>query len=311
MNKHFPHLLGVLSIAMLSACAAPTQNPGECDRNCLLAVGDEFVNALTFKDRNQIAPFLTTDVRATENGALVPVNESVLWKTAAGFPVRQSFADPVTGNYVLFAVSRDQKGDRAQVALRVRVQGSRRITEIEILTIHRGEHSLFEGGEPSPMLALWSTPVPLSGRASREELAHAANEYYDTLLRSDPKGLFHPDCDRVENGIQTSNNPATRGGISCTEGGKGYYGFIKGTRGRRMLVMDEELGVVVAFVHLDLPGTVKNLHIRGAEIAIPERNQVQRSSVVMAAYKVEYRHIKAIMARVREEGYLATTPWDR
>ena len=60
-----------------------------------------------------------------------------------------------------------------------------------------------------------------------------------------------------------------------------------------------------------MPGTVKSLEIRGKSIAIPERNQVQRSSVVFAAYKVQYGQISAIMARVREEPYLNATIWDK
>lgn len=300
-----------MTCALLCGATAPAKAADlPCDRACLLEIGDNYLNALTFKDKTQLAGSLSPAVRITENGEPVALGDGVLWTTVSGFPVRQSFSDPVTGNYVLFAVARDGTGQRAQVGLRLKIE-NRKITEIESIVIRKGEHSLFEGGEPPAMLPLWSAPVPGSSKATREQLIHLANEYYETLLRGDPKGLFHPDCDRVENGIQTSNNPSARGGISCTEGGKGYYAFIKGARGRRFVAVDEELGVVVAEAHLDLPGTVKTLNIRGNTIVLPERNMVQRSSFVFAAYKVEHGHIKAIMARVREEPYLNSTVWDR
>ena len=298
-------------LVLLGLGGQPTQAAdAPCDRACLLQMGDNYLNALTFKDKTQLAASLSSTVRVTENGEPVALGEGVLWGTVVGFPVRQSFSDPVTGNYVVFAVSRDAAGQRAQVGIRLRIE-ARKITEIESVVIRKGEHSLFEGGEPPAMLPLWNTPVSGSSKATREQLIHFANEYYETLLRGDPRGLFHPDCDRVENGVQTSNNPVARGGISCTEGGKGYYAFIKGARGRRFVVVDEELGVVVAQAHLDLPGTVKTLNIRGNTIVLPERNMVERSSSVFAAYKVEHGHIKSIMARVREEPYQNTTIWDR
>lgn len=299
------------TILFIGLCVNPARAAtASCDRACLLEMGDEYLNALTFKDKQQLARVISPTVRITENGEPTGLGEGLVWTTALGFPVRQSFCDPVTGNFVVFAVSRDANNQRAQVGIRLRVE-DRKITEIESVIIRKGDHSLFEGGEPPAMLPLWSTPVPGSSKLSREQLIHSANEYYETLVRGDPKGLFHPDCDRVENGMQTSNNPAARGGISCTEGGKGYYAFIKGARGRRFVVVDEELGVVVAEAHLDLPGTVKTLNVRGKVIELPERNMVQRSSFVMAAYKIEYGHIKSIMARVREEAYLYSTVWDR
>lgn len=295
-------LLGMPVLAQTDASA--------CDRACLLEIGDDYLNALTYKDKRQLAERVSPSVRITENGEPVALGEGVLWPSAVGFPVRQSFTDPTTGDYVVFAVSRNASGERAQVGIRLKVEG-RRITEIESMVIRKGEHSLFEGGEPLPMPALWSTPVPASSRLPRERLVHHANEYFETLLRSDPKGLFHPDCDRVENGVQTTNNPSARGGISCSEGGKGYYAFIKDIRGKRFSVVDEELGVVVTYAHLDLPGTVKTLEVRGKTIVLPERNLVERSSFVLAAYKIEHGHIKAIMARVREEPYRNAVLWDR
>lgn len=301
----------LLAASILSLACAATSAAKEkpCDRGCLLGIGDSYINALTYHDPRQIGPMVAPDAIISENGVPGRLGEG-LWTTIKSLPFRQSFADPKTGQYMLFAVAMEEQDQRAQVAIRLKVK-DRLITEVEALVTRKGDHSLFEGGDPQKPLPLWSTPLPASARLPRAKLLYLANEYFETLLRSDPKGLFSPDCERFENGVQTTNNPGTRGGISCTEGAKGYYAFITGVRGRRFPVVDEELGVVVSLAHIDLAGTVKTLEIRGKTIVLPERNQVQRSSAAFAAYKIEYGHIKAIMARVREEPYLHVTVWDK
>ena len=308
-ESHAMRNTSIVALVISVLLGQPVAAAEPCDRNCLMRLGDTYLNAMTFHDTAQIQPHLSTDLVMTENGAPAKPGDG-LWATAKGFPVRQSFADPTSGQFALIGVALEQSDQRAHFGLRLKVV-DRKISEIEQFVIRKGDHSLFDEGPPPPPLALWSTPVPASSILPRAKMIEIANDYYETLLRSDPRGLFSPDCDRVENGVQTSNNPLARGGISCTEGGKGYYGFIKGARGRRFPVVDEELGVVIGQAHLDLPGTVKALEIRGKSIAIPERNQVQRSSVVFAAYKIQYGQIRAIMARVREEPYLHTTLWDK
>lgn len=288
---------------------SPTRADVACDRVCLMRVADNYLNALTSHDKDQIKPDLAASVVITENGAPIELGDG-LWRSAKGFPTRQTFADLASGQIALFAVAREANEQFAHVAIRLKVV-DHRITEIETVAVRAGDHSLFDPNPPPPMLQLWSTPVSASSLLSRDKMIEIANDYFETLLRGDPRGLFSPDCDRFENGVQTSNNPQARGGISCTEGGKGYYGFIKGARSRRFPVVDEELGIVVALIHLDLPGTVKELLIRGRHVVIPERNQVQRSSTVFAVYKVQYGQIRAIMARVLEESYLNATIWDR
>ena len=301
--------LTLVSVLLLAVTAAAASSRDDCDRGCLIRIADNYLNALTHGDVEQIRSSLSSENVMTENGDVTSPGKG-LWSTAKGFATRQTFADPTSGQVALFAEVREDGGLYAHVAIRLKV-AERKITEIETMAVRHGDHSLFDPNPPPPMLPLWSTPVALSSVQKRDELIALANDYYETLLRSDPRGLFSPDCDRFENGVQTSNNPQARGGISCTEGGKGYYGFIKGARSRRFPVVDEELGIVVGMAHLDLPGTVKELVIRGKSIPIPERNQVQRSSAVFAVYKVQYGQIRAIMARVREEPYLHATVWDK
>ncbi len=51
--------------------------------------------------------------------------------------------------------------------------------------------------------------VPPSERSSHEELIEIADGYFETIERNDGtiRTRFHPDCNRVENGVQTTNNP--------------------------------------------------------------------------------------------------------
>src|SRR5690606_41922219 len=50
--------------------------------------------------------------------------------------------------------------------------------------------------------------VPKAERSSRDELIRIANGYFETIERNDGtiRTRFHPHCNRVENGVQTTNN---------------------------------------------------------------------------------------------------------
>ena len=79
---------------------------------------------------------------------------------------------------------------------------------------------------------------------TRQQLIDTANLYFDGLQRSDGKGRypFAPDCNRLENGIQTTNNPnltpAVNGinipALGCkAQFESGFFRFISTIRDRR------------------------------------------------------------------------------
>ena len=120
-----------------------------------------------------------------------------------------------------------------------------------------------------------STPEPIwfhhgsAGRARfAAQLITTANMYFAGLENNDGKAVypFADDCDRMENGIQTTNNPTLSPNapfnafaMSCMAQFKsGYYAVVTRIHHRRFPIVDQERGVVWANVIFDQNGTVLN-----------------------------------------------------
>jgi hypothetical protein len=168
----------------LAAATVMAQEPAwnasaikECDRACLVAVLDGYMNAIFKKDPKAVPP-LSIDVRMTENTAQIDVGEGVLWRSKTeptSFKI--SVADPVSGE-VAFQGRLKVQGRDTLAAIRVKVDRGR-IVEIE---------QLHAGGIAPQAIELLTTPrtlltedVPVSQRVSREVMFRVANSYFDAL----------------------------------------------------------------------------------------------------------------------------------
>jgi hypothetical protein len=112
-------------------------------------------------------------------------------------------------------------------------------------------------GRPHPV---FFEAIPPAQRASREELIRTANWYFAGLQRNDGKGYypFTDDCERFENGMQTTNlpqkDPAT--GQTLRRGCKKQFeeslkNIVSRIRDRRFVAVDRERGIVFAFGFFD------------------------------------------------------------
>ena len=100
--------------------------------------------------------------------------------------------------------------------------------------------------------------VPAEQRRTRAELIAIANGYFDTLQLNDGTlfAEFTDDCDRVENGLQTTNNPNIDGypiaAMGCADQFRqGQYIYDDRLRDRRFPLVDEERGIVLAGGFID------------------------------------------------------------
>jgi hypothetical protein len=176
------------------------------------------------------------------------------------------------------------------VAIRLKI-ANRQIAEIETFVVRtgiqntNGANELEKLGKPrAPLIEA----VPTDERASREDLIKVANMYFSGLEKNDGKGNypFADDCDRLEDGLQTTNNPNFGAAPGFTAGagpqGKqaapapapppasssqinpaamgckaafeaGYYHFVNRIRDRRYVAVDVERGLVFSFVYFDHP----------------------------------------------------------
>jgi hypothetical protein len=254
----------VLVVWALLAGAAHTQ--GKCDRACLEGFGEQYLDALVAKDPKKL-PVAST-VKCTENGQRLLLGDG-LWNSVTG---RGTYTlhttDQTAGQVVTFSTMREA-GNPIIIAVRLKIDGNRRLTEIETLIAHseNGAKNLEAIGQPR---AAFLRPTPPADRVSRAELVRVANMYFSGMQLNDGKGSypFADDCDRLENGGKTTNAPSGRGGSTVRPDPKtssnysamwtcreqfesGLLHFVSRIRDRRYMVVDEERGLVVAFAFFD------------------------------------------------------------
>ena len=128
-NTVLTGLLLALGVAVPVVLAVEAAHQATCDRECLIAATGGYLDAML--QHNPAALKVAADVRVTENGKAVPLGEG-LWKNAKAIPSRQAFADPSTGEAGFFGVVTEENGQRAQLAVHLKIQGQR-IEEIETL----------------------------------------------------------------------------------------------------------------------------------------------------------------------------------
>jgi hypothetical protein len=263
-------LLGSFS---LTAWAQPALQPA-CDRTCLEGYVDRYLEAML---ANDVRPDLfARDTKFTENGIRLPLGNEGLWFGMSGIGTYEFYVPDVETQQVAFigTVIEDMQnrgadtgeGNLVAIALRLKVSGGL-ITEVEQLAI-RPEIDLFGGdgdgdggggagrrfppvgeaveamGAPHP---IYREVIPERERPSREELIETANYYFTGLARNDGKGYypFTDDCERFENGIQTTQT-------NCkAQFENSLRGVVSRIRDRRFVAVDRERGIVFAFAFFD------------------------------------------------------------
>jgi hypothetical protein len=306
---------------MLAAFSAHASD--RCDRACLVGFADQYLRALVAHDAARLP--LAHDVRYTENGQALDLNDG-LWGTATGLGrYRNEFEDPQAGQVIVFAVLHEH-AYLDLIATRLRVE-HREITEIETIVSRpggafgsRGPKALEALGRPDP---LWIADVSPSERMTRAELARVANEYFTGMQNDDGHGIypFADDCYRLEDGIRTTGNASLKIGAASSAAGVNYaslgckaqfrLGFlhvVSRIRDRRFLVVDPERGVAVAFAFFD-----HNAQLRSYELT---NGRTVRSGLnapitweVCEAFKIEHGLIRRIEAVFTQAPYGMRPNW--
>ena len=252
------------------AAQAPAAPAGEpCDRACLEGFVDQYLDAMIAHDPSQVP--LTDDFRMTENGQRLDVGDS-LWKTMVGKGNYRLFVtDEDAGQVAFIGTVREQannnpEGSGSALALRLKVD-DRQISEAELLVIRTGNaaENLERMGEPH---VVYTTEVPPEERMSRDDLVRVANMYFSGMEQNDGLGEypFTDDCNRIENGNQSTNQPTpegqTRPDPATATGYSGQWGcaeqfesglihFVWRIRDRRYVAVDQERGLVFSFAFFD------------------------------------------------------------
>lgn len=258
----------IVSAGLLLAAAAAAQR-GACDRACLEGVVDQYLDAMVAHNPKLVP--LAKNVKFTENGQRLEIPDA-LWNSITAKGTYRLFVDdPQTGEVAFIGTIQEEgrttgQGIAGVLALRLKI-ANRLISEAETLVVRneRAAQNLEKLGKPNHVFL---EAVPAAERMSREDLIKTANMYFSGMEKNDGKGIypFTDDCNRLENGSQTTNTPAPAGQAKpdpktatnysaqwgCQEQFEsGLLHFVWRIRDRRFVAVDQERGLVFAFGFFD------------------------------------------------------------
>ena len=260
-----------LPVALLSPVLYAAEG-GACDRACLEGFVDRYFAAVIDNEPSRIP--LSPEVRFTENAQQLTIGDG-LWNTMkATGPYRLFVTDPEAGQVALITTIEEDhrepdKGTPALIALRLKVRNNQ-ITEIEQFVV-RNEESAKRVAALGQPHAVYLQTIPEAERMSRADLVETANYYFAGIQQNDGNGIypFTDDCERLENGMQTTNMPTPAGETrpdpktasvysgqwGCLEQFQsGLIHFVNRVRDRRFVAVDRERGIVFAFGFFDHSG---------------------------------------------------------
>lgn len=261
-----------LAASMLCSGAVWAQDAAECDRLCLEHFVDRYLDAMVDDDVAGV-PF-AAGARFTENGQQLELGDG-LWNTMKSKGAYRLFvSDAEAGQVAFIGTVHEDHADPEQsvpalIALRLRIEDGA-ISEAE-QQVARSPDAAMRVEALGPPRQVFLDAVPESERMSRWDLLETANKYFTGMQRNDGKGdyPFADDCDRLENGMRTTNAPTPEGETrpeprtasnysaqwSCREQFEsGLLHFVNRIRDRRFVAVDRERGLVFAFVFFDHSG---------------------------------------------------------
>lgn len=305
----------VLIVAALSL-RAETKIANSCDRACLEGFVNQYLDAMIA--RNPYALPLAPKVKFTENEQVIPLGEGI-WGTASALGTYKLYiTDPRDGEAGFLGTLREN-GTPVAFALRLKID-HRLIREAETIVVRdaNAAKAIEAMGQPDPLFA---TTLPPSQRRSRDELISIANKYADGIEQSNGALVpFDPACNRIQNGVQTTNNPNlkldpkdswTPLSLGCKEQlDTKFFSFVDKIYPRRFMVVDEERGFVLGFLLFHIPGTVTSVNISGhGSIGIPLPYQAPTTLDVAELYKIKNGKILKVEALQTTVPYGTSSPF--
>ena len=242
----------LVTFGFLGLAALGSASGAGCDRACLKASLDQYLNAVV--EHNPAAAQLSVGYRQTENSKAVRPGAGV-WKSAKALgKLQRRYFDTESEQAGYFGTLEEESGT-AVVTLRLKIE-DRKITQAEWYLARKGDVGIGAGAgaqanasfhDPDYLMAHPPAErvVPKGERLSRADMVGITNSYFDGLTAHEP-GLIiaHPGCVRLENGFLTTQRKGPNGELTdCTS--PGAMTNIFAVVARRFPIMDEEAGVAL------------------------------------------------------------------
>lgn len=305
--------------------AAPA--PGGCDRICLTGILEQYLGALA-RHKPTTAP-IASNVKFTENTVQIPLGEGLwLGVTEAPTTFRVSAIDTTAGQIGFYGLLKAW-GAPTLVVIRLKVVNTK-ITEIEHL-IARPLRPAALPNLITPRPGLIEDVAPRD-RNSREALTHIATSYFDAIEQDN--GTLTPfadECERHENGLQTTTNkvapplpPGAGPGslaeavgkismLGCKAGiDSGVLSYITRVEPRRVLIVDEQKGLVFAFPMFVHRGDKQYIEIKGVPGVdrLPTSGLAASNLMAGEIFKIRNLKIYEIEALGVLLPYMSRTGWE-
>lgn len=245
-------VLALCLLLLSAALASPAhaQPAAACDRECLRGKITEVLYALVEHDAGQLA--VASNLRVTEDGVEKPLAQVGLVRTVTRLRgYRQDVLDERAGVAVA-GVMVEESGAPAILAVRVKVDGEARLSELELVaTRSRADGLLFnvDGFGAAATQAMSYVPRP-DQLETREEAIRIAMHYPRGLSNAETFAAvgtpFAPEAYRLENGMLMAG-PECTFIPGCNDIGSQSLAIFRqlGRVTVRDVVVDERLGIVM------------------------------------------------------------------
>ena len=282
------------------------------DRAALYGALEAYLAALERKDPGAVN--WSADPFITENNVRLAADDG-LWGTIERLgDYRLMFADVTTRQVGYFGTVIEPM-DESAYTVRLGLDAAGRVAEVETIVVRQVDSSpRFENQR------FYDKPIlnaPVQAPVSREEMIALSDGYFATLQLNDGtiRTKFHPDCNRVENGVQTTNNPEFAklvpvAGLGCeAQFRTGHYRYDDRLRGRRFPLVDEERGLVMAFGFIDHCGRLGDYTLADGT---PVKSHIRRPHTFYLGelFKIDHGMICQIEANFITVPYHMPSPWD-
>lgn len=273
---------------------------------------DSYVAALKARDPSRVR--WTARVRNTENNVALMVGDG-LWATVTAVgPYDLRFADPLTGQVALYTTV-TETDETSAMAVRLKVENGA-VSEAETLVVRQSDSGIKFEGQKFENKPAMNELLPAAQRLPRARMISLADGYFDTLQLNDGTLFtrFHANCNRVENGVQTTHNPnfavVPVSRLGCEEQFRmGNYRYDTRLRARRFILVDEERGVVLAGGFIDHSGALDSYKLTDGTVVKSPLHR-PHSFYLLEAFKLKDNAIEQIEADFITVPYNMPSPWD-
>ena len=272
---------------------------------------DRFRDALAARDAGRVE--WSTTLRYTENNVALESGDG-LWNTLTALGAYDlRFADAAHSQVALFT-SVEETDAVSPCAIRLAVREGT-VEECEIVVARNKDEGFPFLGQMFEDKPAMLAEVPEAERVTREEMIQLANGYFETIERNNGmiRTRFHSHCNRVENGVQTTNNaafPLPIARLGCEEQfALGWYRYDDALRGRRFPLVDIERGIVLAYGFIDHSGALGDYELTdGTKASSPVRRP--HSYYLAEAFKIRDGAIEQVEAVFHTVPYRMPSPWE-